>query len=77
VAKKNTYQLRLELAPSSLPTQVHLVSDLITPENEHIWRQYLDTLLDNALRRETMDTPEFKVAEEAAKKESRGETARG
>jgi hypothetical protein len=68
VAKKNTYQLRLELTPSSQPTQVHLVSDLITPENEHIWRQYLDTLLDDALRRETMDTPEFKAAEEAAKK---------
>jgi hypothetical protein len=47
-----------------------LVSDLITPENEHIWRQYLDTLLDNALRRETMDTPEFKTAEEAAKKKA-------
>lgn len=68
MAKKNTYQLRLELTPSSQPTQVHLVSDLITPENEHIWRLYLDSLLDNALRRETMDTPEFKAAEKAAKK---------
>jgi hypothetical protein len=53
-----------------MPVKVHSMAGLISPENEDGWRHYLDKLLDKALCRETMDTPEFKAAIEAARKEA-------
>lgn len=62
--------MKVEIGPSRMPIRVHSVTGLISSENEDAWRQYLDALLDKVLCRETMDTPEFKAAIEAARKET-------
>jgi hypothetical protein len=43
---------------------------VITPENELVWKKYLDRVVENAISRKTMETPEFKAVEEEVRQET-------
>jgi hypothetical protein len=43
---------------------------VITPENELVWKKYLDRIVENALSHKTMETPEFKAVEEEVRQEA-------
>jgi hypothetical protein len=65
-----TYEWYIDLSPSRQATYIHYSHGVITPENELVWKKYLDRIVENALSRKTMETPEFKAVEEEVRQEA-------
>jgi hypothetical protein len=65
-----TYEWYIDLSPSRQTTYIHHSHGVITPENELVWKKYLDRIVENAISRKTMETLEFKAVEEEVRNEA-------